>query len=241
VIRRRIRIARTPRLIAITCIGLVMMASACDSASPRGAVAASAPVRQAGRGSDAASAMDAAPGMDAAAPWTAGRTFRGDGFTLGYPAAARLQALDPDGDERSAIEIAGLPGCAGLCHAAVRTYDDPSQEGLGAWVREMVREDSVDTGDEDERAYQVPPSEIQLGGMRAIRLERTCEDCAWVEYYVGRGTRIVLVELWMDGHVGPADQARLSAKLEALLRTFRWDAASHEEPVPPAPPEPIES
>jgi hypothetical protein len=217
---------------------LLAALAACGDASPRGVDAAQrGPAASAAR----APAPPSAVALDVGAPWTPKRTLHGDGFTLGYPAGARIQALDPDGDERSAVEVAALPGCTEWCRVAVRTYDDDGHEGVVQWVRALVREDSADTGEDDERAYQRPPAAVQLPGQRALRLERTCEDCAWLEWYVGRGGRVVLIELWMDGRIPAADQVRVTAKLEAMLRTFRWDAASREEPVPPAPPVPIES
>src|SRR5215212_379036 len=99
--------------------------AACGDASPRGVDAAQLePAASAPAG-----ASRSGPALDLGAAWTPERTFRGDGFTLAYPAGARLQALDPDGDERSAVEVAALPGCTELCRMAVRTYDDPSHEG----------------------------------------------------------------------------------------------------------------
>jgi hypothetical protein len=173
---------------------------------------------------------------DPGAPWSAERAFRGEGFTLGYPSAARPQVLDRDGDERSAVQIAGLPGCTSVCFLTVRTYDDPSRAGVAAWVRDLMHDDSVAAGEEDEPAYPEPPTLLDLGGVRALRLDRECEDCTAAEWYLARGDRVVGIELVMDGRIPRADQERIEDKLELLLRGFRWDHTSHEQIAPPAPP-----
>ena len=217
---------------------LPLALGACGGAASRGADAAQA---SATRQDTAAVGDDTMPPVDSRAAWTPGRTLNGSGFTLGYPAAARLQQRDPDGDERSAVEIAGLPGCTAYCFVTVRTYDDPDRAGLTEWVRGLIQEDSAAAGEEDERSYNDAPEAVDLGATRALRLDHDCGDCTWLEWYVARGDRVVGIELILDDRIGHDDQDRLTEKLEALLHSFRWDAASAETALPPAPPAGIQT
>jgi hypothetical protein len=206
---------------------------------------ASTPAQQAARpGDDSVSPADTLTRdetVDVRAAWAAGRTFHGDGFTVGYPAASRLQMRDPDDEERSAVEVADLPGCAVQCFLTVRTYDDPSRQGTAAWVGSLVHDDSAQAAEDGDPDYTDAPQPVKLGGVTALRLDHQCEDCTWLEYWVARGDRVVDLEFIMDGRIPAADQDRLMEKVEDLLASFRWDPSSRQEPVAPAAPEGIET
>ena len=215
---------------------------ACGGAAPRNADATqtSAANRPAAQQDTAAVGDDSVP-VDPRAAWAPERTLHGDGFTLGYPGAARLQRRDPDGDERSAVEIAGLPGCTQRCYLTVRTYDNADRAGLTEWVRGLIQADSAAAGEEDERDYNDPPESVDLGGTPALRLIHDCGDCGWMEWYVARGDRVVGIELVMDDDVPHQASTQLTEKLESLLHSFRWDPSSHEEGLAPAPPAGIQT
>jgi hypothetical protein len=221
------------------------LTAACGERAAPSAEASTAPqAAQAAAGGDTLSPADTLAreaAVDFRAAWTPERTFHGDGFTLGYPAASRVQMRDPDDEEKSAIEVARLPGCTVLCFLTVRTYDDPSRQGTAAWVRALAHDDSAQTTEDDDPQYDDPPQPVKLGGVTALRLEHTCEDCTWLEYWVARGDRVVDLELILDGRIPPADQDALIAKVQQMLGSFRWDPSSHEEPVAPASPEGIET
>jgi hypothetical protein len=225
---------------------VLALTAACGERTPRQAEAstAQAPASAGQAGGDTLSPADTIAReetVDPRAAWTAGRTLHGDGFTVGYPAASRVQMRDPDGDERSAIEVAGLPGCAVLCYLTIRTFSDPSRQGATAWVQGLMHDDSAQTTEDDEPQYGDPPQPVKLGGATALRLEHQCDDCTWLEYWVARGDRVVDLEFIMDGRISPADQDRLIGKAQQMLGSFRWDPSSREEPVAPAAPEGIET
>ena len=230
--------------VAAGLLGLTLTAAACGGHAARQAEASTPPARQAAQADDSTSPADTLTReatADVRAAWTAGRTFHGDGFTVGYPAASRLEMRDPDDEEKSAIEVANLPGCAVLCFLTVRTYDDPSRQGTAAWVRTLVHDDSAQAEQDNDPDYTDPPQAVRLGGVTALRLDHQCDDCTWLEYWVARGDRVVDLEFIVDGRVSQGDQDKLMEKVEGLLSSFRWDPSSHEEPVAPAAPGGIES
>jgi len=150
---------------------------------------------------------------------------RGEGFTLRFPAGAKLVESPTEAPVRSLVRIADpeiairpadtdwrVEGAAYVLD--VLTFDNPSALPAEEWVKEQVL--SAET--------LSPPrtGSATIAGEPAMRVETFGGDSQIITFYLARGTRVVGLR-YADIPVANQPMSAVQQDVYALiLGTFRW-------------------
>ena len=158
------------------------------------------------------------------------REWRGPGFVLRYPPAARIELHADTAVIRGPTVRATHPNAeigtrVGPSYELVVTWwSNPRGLTTAAWVDSVRAEANAQmpADDPDSLGYLGPPDTLVLeDGARALRLQPFCGDCAVSDVYVARPQRVVLMESTWDISI-PGDQRTQDRLYDAIRRTFRW-------------------
>ena len=163
-------------------------------------------------------------GMGKAFPgdWTPTATYQDSLFTIEYPAMAKVELKGPDrgnGQPYNRVIISPLPECRWSCELTIMVWRDSTRDRLARMVAAVQR---PKTRDEDEMP-EGPESlidSIPFGPDPAIHLDDYCGDCGQYEVMTTHYPWAARIEYSLDDREGynPA----LLAKINAVVRTFRW-------------------
>ena len=150
--------------------------------------------------------------------WQPTKTFRGDLFSIQYPATAHAEVLrTPAGPK---LVISELPGCRWPCSIVVRTWPDSAGAGLDGLVKSLT----TPLAGPDSRIGCAERASVldtlRLDGCRGARLAMPCCDCVNEAIYSASQGEIVEIAYLIDDRE-PAKSPYL-AKLQMVARSFRW-------------------
>jgi hypothetical protein len=174
-------------------------------------------------------ALDNAPPVERVEAQSVGvERFAGDGFSLRYPAGARL--VEPsESPTDQLVRIAGpdialrpadadwVQGGAGYMLDVI-TFENPERLSAEAWVEQHIL--SAETLSAPKVADAV------VAGEPAVRVAVFGGDSEIVTYYLARGERVVGLR-YADVPVANSPIAQLQRDLYALvLGSFRWEGGA---------------
>jgi hypothetical protein len=158
-----------------------------------------------------------------AADW---KEYKSQGFTLRYPAVARLVADTARPEDMAGISIRGPDILFDTVHTEYRptyrlvisAFPNPSGRSARAWVDSVRQARNVER---DSVALLGPPDTVLVGGHPGLRLRLFCGDCEAEELYAVGLRRVVVFSIVYDIGIPGRYDAQKSL-YAAILSTFRW-------------------